>query len=98
MIMTIAAAALAAQLGAAPMPSGDTNGLVQQVRGGSCSHGYDIDIHGRCYPNGVIPPQYQAARQHRGYEAYGRHGGRGYEAYGRDRGRYQDHPRDYRRY
>jgi hypothetical protein len=85
MIVTIAAAALAAHLGAAP--ASDTNSLVHQVRGGWCSHGYDIDIHGRCYPNGVIPPQYQAARQ---YGAYG--------AYGRYEGRYPHHPRYYRRY
>jgi len=96
MIVTIAAAALAAHLGAAPV--GDTNSLVQEIRGGSCGHGYDIDIYGRCYPNGVIPPQYQAARQYRGYEAYGRHRGRGYDDYGRHGGRYQDHPRNYRRY
>ena len=54
MIVTIAAAALAAHLGAAPAPAGDTNSFVHQVRGGWCGHGYDIDIHGRCYPNGVI--------------------------------------------
>ena len=71
MIVTIAAAALAAHLGAAL--AGDTDNLVHQVREGWCSHGYDIDIHGRCFPNGVIPPQYQAARQ---YGAYGRYGGR----------------------
>jgi hypothetical protein len=86
MIVTIAAAALAAHLGAAP--AGDTNSLVHQVRRGWCSHGYDIDIHGRCYPNGVIPPQYQAGRQYYG----------GYGAYGRYGGRYQNHPRYYRRY
>ena len=85
MIVTIAAAALAAHLAAAP--TGDTNSMVHQVRGGWCSHGYDIDIYGRCYPNGVIPPQYQAARQYRGYGAYGRYGGP-----------YEDHPRFYRRY
>ena len=85
MIVTIAAAALAAHLGAAP--AGDTDNLVHQVRGGWCSHGYDIDIYGRCYPNGVIPYQYQAARQYRGYGAYGRYGGP-----------YEDHPRFYRRY
>ena len=68
MIVTIAAAILAAHLGAAP--AGDTNNLVHQVQ--YCGNGYDIDIRGRCYPNGVIPPQYQAARQ---YGAYGRYGG-----------------------
>lgn len=62
MIITMAAAALAAHLGAAA--TGDTNS-VRQVQ--YCGNGYDIDIHGRCYPNGVIPPQYQAARQGYGY-------------------------------
>ena len=90
MIVTIAAVALAAQLGAASAPSDDTDSLVHQVRGGWCGHGYDIDVYGRCYPNGVIPPQYQAARRYGGYGAYG--------AYGRYGGRYQDHPRFYRRY
>jgi len=88
MIVTIAAAALAAHLGGAPAPAVDTDSLVHQVRGGWCSHGYDIDVYGRCYPNGVIPPQYQAARQYRGY----------YGAYGPYGGRYHDHPRFYRRY
>ena len=88
MIVTIAAAAaIAAHLGSTPAgaaPAVDTN-LVHQAR--YCGHGYDIDIHGRCYPNGVIPPQYQAARQYGAYRAYGRYGGR-----------YQYHPRYYRRY
>ena len=43
MIVTIAAAALAAHLGAAA-PAGDTDNLVHQVRGGWCSQGYDIDV------------------------------------------------------
>ena len=78
-----AAAVLALQLG---MPAVQNEmPEVVQVRGGWCSHGYDIDIYGRCYPNGVIPPQYQAARQYGGYGAYGRYGGR-------------YHPRYYRRY
>ena len=57
MIVTIAAAGLAAHLGAAPAGD-DTDNLVHQVRGGSCSHGYDIDIHGRCYPPtaSAVPP------------------------------------------
>jgi hypothetical protein len=44
MIVTIAAAALAAHLGAAPV--GDINSLVHQVRRRWCSHGYDIDVQG----------------------------------------------------
>ena len=35
-----------------------------------CGNGYDIDIYGRCFPNGVIPPQYQAARQGYGSGRY----------------------------
>jgi hypothetical protein len=63
MILTIAAAAaMAAYLGSAPPSEGN---LLSQVQ--YCGNGYDIDVHGRCYPNGVIPPQYQAAR--RGYGA-----------------------------
>jgi hypothetical protein len=67
MIVTLAAAAIAAHLGSASPSQSD---LLSQVQ--YCGHGYDIDIHGRCYPNGVIPPQYQAARQGR----YGYGGGR----------------------
>jgi hypothetical protein len=44
MIVTIAAAALAAHLGGAPAPAVDTDSLVHQVRGGWCSQGYDIDV------------------------------------------------------
>jgi hypothetical protein len=38
-----------------------------------CPHGYDADLRGRCYPNGMVPREYQAARQPRaryprGYE------------------------------
>jgi hypothetical protein len=61
MILTIAAAAIAAHLGSA-LP-GETSLMQVQY----CGNGYDLDIHGRCYPNGVIPPQYQAARRG-GYE------------------------------
>jgi hypothetical protein len=68
LITGAAAAVLALQLGMPAVYHNETPNLVQ-VREGPCSHGYDIDIHGRCYPNGVIPPQYQAARQ--GYAYYG---------------------------
>jgi hypothetical protein len=68
MILSIAAAAaIAAHLGSA-LPSEST--LLSPVQ--YCGNGYDIDIYGRCYPNGVIPPQYQAARRGR----YGYGGGR----------------------
>ncbi|WP_157088790.1 hypothetical protein [Bradyrhizobium jicamae] len=63
-----AAAVLALQLGMPAVQHDQNEVPVVQVRGGSCGHGYDVDIHGRCYPNGVIPPQYQAARQ--GYAYY----------------------------
>jgi hypothetical protein len=37
-----------------------------------CGHGADLDIRdGQCYPNGTVPPQFQAGRQ--------RHYGGGYE-------------------
>jgi hypothetical protein len=59
-----AAAVLALQLG---MPAVQTDAVQNEmpavVQVGWCGNGYDIDIYGRCYPNGVIPPQYQAARQ-----------------------------------
>ena len=60
MIVTLAAAAIAAHLGSV-LPS--ESNLLSPVQ--YCGNGYDVDIHGRCYPNGVIPPQYQAARRSR---------------------------------
>jgi hypothetical protein len=62
MILSLAAAAIAAHLGSA-LPS-ENNKVLAEVQ---CGNGYDLDIRGRCYPNGVIPPQYQAARQGRAY-------------------------------
>ena len=49
MIVTLAAAAIAAHLGSASPSQSDLLSPVQY-----CSHGYDIDIYGRCYPNGVL--------------------------------------------
>ena len=66
MLMSVTAAAIAI-LGASSQVPNATTPLIQVQQ---CGDGYDIDIHGRCYPNGVIPPQYQAARQ--GYGGYGR--------------------------
>lgn len=63
MLMSIAAAVIGLQLGT-PVPS-ETLPLIQVQQ---CGNGYDIDVYGRCLPNGVIPPQYQAARQ--GYRGY----------------------------
>jgi len=71
-----AAALLALQLGM-PAAQSETPSLIQVQY---CGHGYDIDIYGRCYPNGVIPPQYQAARRY----GYG-------QGYGYQRGRYPVH-------
>jgi hypothetical protein len=70
MIVTLAAAAVAAHLGSA-LPSDSS--LLSPVQ--YCGNGYDIDIYGRCYPNGVIPPQYQAARRY-GYQGRAYRGGR----------------------
>jgi hypothetical protein len=71
-----AATILALQLGTPTVvqnevPAIQNQAPVVQVRGGWCGNGYDIDIHGNCYPNGVIPPQYQAARQGYAYYGYG---------------------------
>ena len=68
MLLTVTAAAIAVLSASSHVQS--TTPLLIQVQ--QCGNGYDIDIHGRCFPNGVIPPQYQAARQ--GYGGYG--GGR----------------------
>jgi hypothetical protein len=58
-----------------------------------CGHGYDIDIYGRCYPNGVIPPQYQEARQPRSYREY--RGGYEQPRYYREERRRRRYYRDY---
>jgi hypothetical protein len=63
--ISAAAAVLALQLGTPAVQNNMPE--VVQVRGGPCGNGYDVDVYGRCYPNGVIPPQYQAARQGYGY-------------------------------
>ncbi len=67
MPMSLAAAVVGLQL-SAPLPS-DTASPIQVQQ--QCGNGYDIDIYGRCFPNEVIPPRYQAARQVYG----GRYGG-----------------------
>lgn len=71
MFMSVAAVVIAHQLGAgASFASPDETIPLIRVQQ-QCGDGYDIDIYGRCYPNGVIPPRYQAARQ--GYR--GQYGG-----------------------
>jgi hypothetical protein len=69
MIIHVAAAAIAAQLGTA-VPSESNLTRVQY-----CGNGYDVDVYGHCYPNGVIPPQFQAARRYGGYGRYGAYAG-----------------------
>ena len=70
MIVSIAAAALAIQLGMTP------GGAVTPVSPQAvqyrvpahpppCGHGWDLSARdGLCYPNGYLPPQDQAARQY----------------------------------
>jgi len=68
MFMSIAAIALALQ-GAPVLAPGDHNPLLVQTqhrRYGHpppCGNGYDIDSRdGWCYPNGMVPPQFQSGR------------------------------------
>ncbi len=80
MPLTSAAAAtiLALQLGtpAAVASEGSAiQGDVPIVQVGYCGNGYDIDVYGRCYPNGVIPPEYQAARRYHREGRYGAYAG-----------------------
>jgi hypothetical protein len=70
MIVSIAAAALAAQLSVSPEVAPPLP--VQTVQYGvrayppPCGHGWDQSARdGMCYPNGYLPPQEQAARQYR---------------------------------
>ena len=75
MIVSIAAAALAVQLGMAPgsavAPDLVAPVLPQTVQYGvpvhppPCGHGWDVSARdGLCYPNGYLAPQDQAARQY----------------------------------
>jgi hypothetical protein len=69
MLMSVAAAVIGLHLGA-PLPSEP----IPLIEVQQCGDGYDIDIYGRCFPNGVIPPRYQAARQgYGGYSGGGRY-------------------------
>jgi hypothetical protein len=84
MIVSIAAAALAVQLGMAP-GSAVARDLVapvlpQTVQYGvpvhppPCGHGWDVSARdGLCYPNGYLAPQDQAARQYQRYYRGGRY-------------------------
>ena len=75
MIVSIAAAALAIQLGMTPgsavAPVVAAPALPQTVQyrvpvhPPPCGHGWDLSARdGLCYPNGYLPPQDQAARQY----------------------------------
>jgi hypothetical protein len=84
MIVSIAAAALAVQLGM--MPRSDVASVLPQaalpqavqyrvpVRPPPCGHGWDVSARdGLCYPNGYLAPQDQAARQRQRYHGGGRY-------------------------
>jgi hypothetical protein len=73
MFMSVAAIVIAHQFGAGAS-FGSPSQTIPLIQVQQCGNGYDIDIYGRCYPNGVIPPQYQAARQgYGGYSGGGRY-------------------------
>ncbi|WKA31838.1 hypothetical protein [Bradyrhizobium roseum] len=80
MIVSIAAAALAAQLIVIPEPAA-APALRQNVQyhvpahPPPCGHGWDLSARdGLCYPNGYLPPQDQAARRYqRHYRGDGRY-------------------------
>ena len=79
MIVSIAAAALAAQLSVAPEHA--VAPLAPQavqyrvpVRPPPCGHGWDLSARdGMCYPNGYLAPQDQAAYQYPRYRGGGRY-------------------------
>jgi hypothetical protein len=78
MIVSIAAAALAAQLGMTPGSAAPVLPQAVQYRvpvhPPPCGHGWDVGARdGLCYPNGYLPPQEQAARQYPRYDRGGRY-------------------------
>lgn len=78
MIVSIAAAALAAQLSVPPQAAAPVRPQAVQynvpVRRPPCGHGWDLSANdGLCYPNGYLPPQDQAARQYQRYRGGGRY-------------------------
>ena len=91
MIISIAAAALAFQVGTAEVnptpPQIQTVQYGVPVRRPPCGHGWDLSARdGLCYPNGYLPPQEQDAYYRRGYhrgDGYYRGGGGGYYRGGR---------------
>lgn len=79
MILSIIAAALAAQLSVTPQAA-VASVLPQPVQyhvpahPPPCGHGWDLSARdGLCYPNGFLPPQDQAALQYQRYHRDGRH-------------------------
>ena len=80
MIVSIAAAALAFQVGTIPESAVAPPVLPQAVQyrvpahPPPCGHGWDLSARdGLCYPNGYLPPQEQAARRYRPYYGDGRY-------------------------
>ena len=69
MFASIAGVALALQLEAAAYAPNPDNPPVQEIqyrrhgRPLPCGHGYDVDSRdGMCYPNGMVPPQFQSGQ------------------------------------
>jgi len=69
MFASIAGVALALQLGGPAYPLNEGNPPIQEIqyyrygRPPPCGHGYDVDSRdGMCYPNGMVPPQFQPGR------------------------------------
>jgi hypothetical protein len=79
MIVSIAAAALAAQLSTKPEAavapvSPQTVQYNVRPYPPPCGHGWDLAARdGLCYPNGYLPPQEQASRQYQRYYRGGRY-------------------------
>ena len=79
MFASIAGLALALQLGVPAHPVNESIPLAQEIRyrrhghPPPCGHGYDVDERdGKCYPNGMVPPQYQQGQQQYYGERYDR--------------------------
>jgi hypothetical protein len=69
MFASIGSAALALQLGVPAHSLDESKPLAQEIQNRSyghpppCGHGYDLDERdGMCYPNGMVPPQFQSGR------------------------------------
>jgi len=69
MFASIAGVALALQLGVPAHPLSEAIPPAQEIRyrrqgrPPPCGHGYDLDERdGKCYPNGMAPPQFQSGR------------------------------------